>query len=133
MAPKLLGIDYGLHKVGLAFFDGFLIEPIGVLTGKKKSRLVNEVLQLAIRLEVDKIIVGLPQGGAFLKPARAFVRRLKLSTKIEIEETQEILTTREALARMKETGGSWQRRAAKEDAVAAAILLEDYLAGLTNV
>ena len=133
MTQKLLGIDYGLKKVGLAFFDGFLIEPIGVLVGKKEGHLINEVLQLAVRLEVDKIIVGLPQGGSFLKPARAFARRLKLSTKIEIEETQEILTTKEALARMKETGGSWQKRAAKEDAVAAAILLEDYLAGLTNV
>lgn len=133
MAEKLLGIDYGLKKVGLAFFDGFLIEPIGVLTGEKEGHLINEILQLAVRLEVDKIIVGLPQGGVFLEPARDFIKKLKLSTKIKIEKTQEILTTKEALARMKETGGSWQRRAAKEDAVAAAILLEDYLAGLTNV
>jgi len=133
MAQKLLGVDYGLKKVGLAFFDGFLIEPIGVLVGEKDNRLINKVLQLAIRLEVNKIIVGLPQRGPFLKPAREFIKKLKLSTQIEVEETQEILTTKEALARMKETGGSWQKRAAKEDAVAAAILLEDYLAGLTNV
>jgi len=79
---------------------------------------------------VDKIIVGLPQRGSFLKPARDFIKRLRLSTKIEVEGTLEILTTKEALARMKETGGNWQKRAAKEDAVAAAILLEDYLAGL---
>jgi len=130
MARKLLGIDYGLNKVGLAFFDGFLIEPIGVLRGKRESRVANEVLRLAIQLEVDKIIVGLPQRGSFLKPARDFIKRLRLSTKIEVEGTLEILTTKEALARMKETGGNWQKRAAKEDAVAAAILLEDYLAGL---
>jgi len=130
MTQKLLGVDYGLSKVGLAFFDGFLIEPIEVLSGKKEGQVINKVLQLAVRLEVDKIIVGLPRRGPFLKPARDFIKKLNHSTNIKIEEIQEILTTKEALARMKETGGNWQKRAAKEDAIAAAILLEDYLAGL---
>ena len=65
MAQKLLGVDYGLKKVGLAFFDGFLIEPIGVLVGEKDNRLINKVLQLAIRLEVNKIIVGHLKGVLF--------------------------------------------------------------------
>ncbi len=133
MTIKLLAVDFGLTKVGLAYYDGFLVEPIGVLRGKNEGQLLKKLIDLAGQLGVQKIIFGLPESGPFLVAAQAFAAKLKAATDLVVEESREVLTTKEALARMKEAGVKRRQRVAKEDAVAAAILLEDYLAGLKNV
>ena len=133
VTTRLLGIDFGERKVGLAFYDGFLIEPVGVLSVRNEGKLIEQIREVALRLQIKKIVFGLPRRGPFLSQARAFIKKLRKVTDFEVETCREILTTKEALVRMKEAGKSWRKQAQKEDAVAAAILLEDYLAGLKDV
>src|SRR3989338_3471990 len=79
---KILGIDYGRSKIGLAIAEGGLAEPWKVVkTGGLKKILENE--------SFDKIVVGV-SSGAMAEEQREFAKSLGAET---FDET---LTTKEA-------------------------------------
>ena len=55
----ILGIDYGLKKIGLALAEGNLAEPLSVI---KTDLSTKKIVNLCQENKVDKIVVGLPEG-----------------------------------------------------------------------
>ena len=110
---KILGIDYGRSKIGLAIAEGGLAEPWKVVkTGGLKKILENE--------SFDKIVVGV-SSGAMAEEQREFAKSLGAET---FDET---LTTKEAQRLSLEAGLSHKKRKGMEDAFAASLMLQSYL------
>jgi len=117
---KILGVDFGTKIIGLAVAEEGLVEPYGEL---KAQNLEGRIRELCKEEEIDKIVVGVSEGKSAIL-AKKFGQRLAIITGLPVEFADETLTTREALVRMKTVTKKWR---GKLDAVAAALILENYL------
>jgi putative holliday junction resolvase len=115
---KILGIDYGKAKIGLALGDTLtkMALPYKVLSAKN---LLAELKLVAENEEIEKIVVGWPlsmsgQEMSQSKVVADFIGLLEDELKIEVIKQDERLTTQEA------------QRHGKDDAVAAMYILQSY-------
>lgn len=124
---KVLGIDFGLKKIGLAFTEGYLAEPLGVIRIKKeKNNLLRQINFLCQKKAIEKIVIGLPESGLVGK-IKKFGSDLAKITGLPVVYQAETLTTKDALAKMKEAGLKRKAKKKKEDAIAAALILQGWL------
>lgn len=121
---RLLGIDYGLVKVGLALADDGFAQPLRVIANN--SRLLGKIIKICQANQIEKIVVGLPEG-KIAKKVRKFAQKLSQATTLPIDFQDETLTSKEAIIKMIEGGRKRKARQEKEDAIAAALILESYL------
>jgi putative Holliday junction resolvase len=137
---RALGIDYGERRIGLALSDatGLLASPWKQIdndadVGAAAGRLALHIDGLAAEPDgLGAIVLGLPRrlnGEDNEQTAR--VRRLAqlLGDRIAIPITfqDERLTSHEAEARLAPRVRDWRRRKQQLDAMAAALILQDYL------
>lgn len=121
---KVLGIDYGLKKIGMALAEAGLAEPLSVVNNQVS--VINKITKICQNYSIEKIVVGLPEGKIATK-AKEFGKKLSSSTSLPVVFQDETLTSKEAIAKMIEGGRGRKRRKEREDAVAAAIILQSYL------
>lgn len=119
---KILGIDFGRKKIGLAVGIDKAALPFGII--ENKQGIVAEIRNLCCQEKIDRIVVGLPLNlngteGEAAERARRFGKNLEHEIGLGIYFWDERLTTVEA----KEKQGGGKR---KDDA-AAAIMLQSYL------
>lgn len=122
---RILGIDYGRAKVGLAVAETKtgLTEPLLVKSPKK---FLAEAAGLAKEQQIDRIVVGLP-GGPLDSEIKKFGQEVGRATFLPVEFFDETLSTYEAQRRLIASGKKRKLRRDKEDAFAAAVMLESYL------
>ena len=127
---RRLGIDFGLRKIGLAISEGKLAEPLEVIRSKdlKTSKTIQKVTDICEKQTVDKIVVGLPESG-IVNQVKRFGEALRRTTQLPVVYQEETLTSQDAVVKMIEGGRSKKFRRQKEDAIAAAIILQNYLEG----
>ena len=124
---KILGVDFGLKKIGLALDESFLPEPLGVLKVKGSlNKIVQQINFICEKEKIEKIVIGLPESG-LVKKIKKFGEDLRKVTKLPVFYHPETLTTKEALVKMKEVGIRGKARRKKEDAIAATLILQDWL------
>lgn len=132
---RLLALDVGTKRIGVAVSDELrmIAQPHSTLNRGKTA--VPRIVALLSELGVRKVIVGLPLRldggeGEQAADARRFAAKLAEQTPgIDIVLWDERLTTVEAGERM-QSGGRKQKH--DIDAVAAAVILESYLASPHN-
>jgi putative Holliday junction resolvase len=136
---RVMGIDFGARRVGLAVSDptGMLARPLATLKVSGDEDAVRQVRREIDRLrgEADglaAIVVGLPtklDGSPGDETARVqrFVGQLAQATALPVATSDERLTSREAESRLALHERDWRRRKQKLDAAAAAVILQDYL------
>jgi putative Holliday junction resolvase len=136
---RVLGIDVGRRRVGLAISDpsGTLARPLLTLTvtsaGDAVQRVVDEVTRLSGEEDgLGAIVVGVParlDGSPSDETAAVaeFMKALEARVTLPIAGGDERLTSREAESRLAVEERDWRQRKKKLDAVAAAIILQDYL------
>ena len=117
---KILGIDYGRKKIGLAVSEGILAEPWKVIKVNNFEEAVIKVLQVLQVLQVNKVIVGVSEN-KMAEESKKFAKR------IGAETFDETLSTHEAQRVSIEAGVSRKKRHEMEDAYAASIMLQNYL------
>jgi len=134
---RVLGIDLGLRRVGLAISDvsGTLARPLDTLFVDNDA--VEQVAAAIERLMSEDdglgaVVVGMParlDGSASDATHRttAFIAALKRRTSLPIVEEDERLTSLEAEGRLAVRERDWRKRKARLDAAAAAIILQGYL------
>ncbi len=124
---KILGIDYGRAKIGLAIAETQtqLVEPLDVWSS---SKFKVQIQELTKRLGVTKIVVGVP-GGKMEEEIKRFGEQLRWQTGLPVEYFDETLTSKDAQEILLKIKRKRKFRRAKEDAFAAAIMLESYLEG----
>lgn len=123
---RVLALDHGEARCGCAASDpsGTLATPLAVVERPDSRKGLARIAALAGDLGAERVVVGLPltlagEEGEQAAQARAFAASLERRVGVPVDLYDERLTTRMAAA----TGGS-----ADEDSVAAAHLLESYLA-----
>ena len=122
---RLLGIDYGRKKIGLALSQGSLAEPFKVLRYDSLAALTEQIREIVEKEGVEKIVVGISEGKSE-QEAREFGEGLK-SLGVEIVFFDETLSTNTAQELSREAGVKRKKRRALEDAFAASVMLQSFL------
>lgn len=126
---RILGIDYGDKKIGLAFGDSAVhfAVPLDVIANRGIQTI--EVLCEKVKKEdFDLIVVGVPlsTGGHHtaeqLEKTRLFIKTLASVVSVPVLEEDESYTTAESIRLQKEEGAQ-----ASEDALAAMLIVQSYL------
>lgn len=130
----ILGVDLGKARTGVAVCDKseLLASPVEVVNEHSRERLLARVAQLAKERCAEQIVVGLPRNmdgseGESAQNARAFGAELTERTGLPVDFSDERGTTVTAHGFLNETNTRGKRRKATVDAVAATIILQDYL------
>ena len=138
---RILGIDYGEARVGVAITDALNITAQGLETIQRNNsdkivlRRLDEILE---QYEIDTIVVGLPlnMNGTISKRAEItekFVHKLKCKyNKIKIEVIDERLTTVAAHKTMNFLDVNKNKKRNIVDTISAVYILETYLNKLKN-
>jgi putative Holliday junction resolvase len=128
---RVLGVDYGTKRVGLAVSDplGMTAAPHSVVS---PDDVVESVVTLVKELDIGTIVVGLPTGldggeGASARAARRLADELRAVTGVDVALADERFTSRLAEERLLTSGMRRRKRRESVDKVAAAIILQDYL------
>jgi len=132
---RILGIDYGDRRVGLAVSDEGGLIASGLPTFQRKSTdgpLIDHVRRLVEQYEVERIVVGLPlnMDGSIGPRARLtteFANRLRNVLGLDVVTWDERLTSEQADRLMLDADLSRARRKKKRDAIAAHLILQSYL------
>lgn len=126
---RILGIDYGLKKIGLAIADTAtkLPEPLEVIKViGSKEKVIRKISFICENQRIEKIVVGLPESG-LVDEIKQFGGKLAEVTRRVVIFYPETLTSKEAIDKMLKAGKRKKKREKYQDAVAAAIILENYL------
>src|SRR5271166_2648395 len=131
---RILAIDYGARKVGLAVSDGLGLTAQGLPTYRRSNKKADfDYLRRLIRqYGVTEIVVGLPlrmsgEEGIQAEKVQAYAEELRSKFKLPVRLFDERLTSVEANRVLRETEMSIQRRAAVVDQLAAVLILQSYL------
>ena len=136
---RALGVDYGRKRVGLALSDasGMLARPWKTLSVSGLDRQVAEVTREVEALVAESdglsvVVIGLPRrlSGERNEQTAAveqLAARLGARTTVPIVLQDERLTSHEAEELLSRREKDWRKRRSQLDAVAAAVILQDYL------
>lgn len=131
-AGRIMGIDHGSRRVGVALSDslGIAAHPFEVIeTGPGLDR---RLVDLVRSEDVIRVVVGLPVSldgseQAAARRARRFADRIRSLAGVEVVLYDERLTTRIAEGVLVAAGASRAKRRRRVDKVAAAVMLQGYL------
>lgn len=136
---KILAVDFGDARTGLAISDPteFLASPIGVITEYNFEKTVSKVAVAAKENGAELVVVGYPKNmngtiGEKAQKCAKFAELLQKQVDIEVVLWDERATTITAHNFLNETGTYGKKRKQVIDAVAATIILENYLSYRKN-
>ena len=136
---KILAVDFGDARTGLAISDPteFLASPIGVITEYNFEKTVSKVAVAAKENGAELIVVGYPKNmngtiGEKAQKCAKFAELLQKQVDMEVVLWDERATTITAHSFLNETGTYGKKRKQVIDAVAATIILENYLSYRKN-
>jgi len=132
--PRWLGLDYGHKRIGVAVGDtaGAVVSPVAVIPAEPSAGALARIADLAEQYHAAGIVVGWPLNmddseGPQAKACRAAAARLATACGLDVRLWDERLSSFQADTTL---AGKLTRRKrkARQDAVAAAVMLEDFLA-----
>ena len=136
---KYLGVDYGDVRTGLAECDvsGMLAGGIGTIAEGGMRNTAVRVVKEAEARGCKKIIIGLPKNmdgseGFKAEAVRAFAAIIATLTEIPIDFYDERMSTMNAYRFLDESGTYGKKRKEVLDAVAATVILENFMAYRKN-
>ncbi len=131
---KAMGIDFGLKRIGVAFSDEtkFLATPYEVYVRQNPEQDLQHFVDLINKNKVDEVVCGLPmnmQGDEqeIADQTREFMDELQAKVAVRLNFVDERLSSVLAEDVLKQSERDWRKRKQKLDAVAASIILQDYL------
>ncbi len=131
---RVLGIDLGSRRIGVAVSDGLGLtaQPRATLPRHGGMRDMDAIARVVKEADADRIVLGLPldcegkEGPAALR-ARAFADKLRATLKLPVELCDESFSTVEAEDVLIAADLSRARRKQVVDKLAAAIILQRWL------
>jgi putative Holliday junction resolvase len=134
IVARILAVDYGEKRIGLAVSDelGITASPLMTLVRRSDDETVRQIAQLASKLRVTQIVVGLPrrtdaQEGEMERKVKAFAEKLRQAISVPVVLFDERFTTRIAEQVLLEADLSRRKRKQVRDRLAAVILLQSFL------
>lgn len=136
---RILSIDYGEKRVGLALSDllQIIAKPFDTLLNKTDNDLIKKILEISASNMVSKIIVGMPltlkgEHSEQTKKVLQFVNLLKDQTSLPVEQYDERLSSIQAKRTLVMQGIKTGHNKSEVDKTAAALFLQGYLDGQSN-
>ena len=132
---RILGIDYGDVRVGLAVSDptGLIAGGIGIVKIIGMNNAVEQIVNVVNERQIEKIVLGLPLNmdgseGPSAQKIRAFAAKLNEKIpEVPIEFLDERRTSMLAADYMTLTGTFGKKRKESVDTLSAQIILQSYL------
>jgi len=131
---RILGIDYGEKRIGLAVSDEMGIAARGLAVIERRSKKADlEAVAAAVREQAAAaVVVGYPlrldgSAGIQCEKVDRFIAALQEVVPVPVIAWDETLSTKEAEGLMREAGVARRKRRGMVDRVAAAVILQDYL------
>lgn len=134
---RILGIDYGDSRVGIAITDELEITAQGLETIHYKGNdkiLLNRIEEIIKKYEVKKVIVGMPinlkgKNSERVEITNKFINKIKcrFGQAITIETVDERLTTVEAHKTMNLLNIKKEKKKNLVDTISAVYILEKYI------
>ena len=136
---KIMAVDYGDSHTGLACCDRTetLASPLGVIDERNFNVCVEKVAAASVEYEVGLIVVGNPLNmngseGHRSEICKNFAELLRNYVEVPVVMWDERSSTVTAHQMMNEVYKRGKKRKAVIDAVAAAVILENYMAWRAN-
>jgi putative Holliday junction resolvase len=133
---RLLGIDFGERRIGLAISDegARMALPLATIERSDDRTAIRRIVDLARREGVGGLVIGDPVAldgsrGAAADRVDRFTSRLEQASGLPCQRIAETLTSREAEQRLAAAGVPRRRWPERVDQVAAQILLQEALDG----
>ncbi len=131
---KILGIDYGTKRIGLALCltESGMVLPHSTIAALPREHLFKNLCKIIEREGVDAIVLGLPldesgkETDSTLR-VKDFLRGLKAHTTLPIYLVEEAYTTVEAIDKLRKRGMSMKKIKKVVDQVAAMEILNHFL------
>ena len=136
--PRILAVDWGERRIGLALSDplGILATGLPTLEIRGQAEAVARVADTIREVEADSVVVGLPltlagRKGDSALAAERFAQLVQEASGVSVSLYDERLTSALAQRRLHETGARTRGRKGRVDQGAAVALLEGWLAKLS--
>ena len=130
----IMAVDLGKARTGIALCDKteLLASPLTQINEYNREKLLDKISDLAKEKRAELLVVGLPKNmdgseGESARNARNFADELAEKTGLPVEMQDERGTTITAHNYLNATDTRGKKRKSVVDAVAATIILEDYL------
>lgn len=130
----IMSVDLGKARTGIAVCDPtmLLASPVEVITESYTPKLVEKIVSAAQRLRAERIVVGLPLNmdgsqGESARNALDIAEQIRSAGGIETVMYDERCSTVIAHNVLNVTDTRGKKRKAVVDAVAAVVILQDYL------
>ena len=125
---RILGIDYGRKKLGIAIGDKEtkFAEPLSVIRYSSPEEGFTKTEQIVKVEQAGQVVIGVSEGLS-AEEAKNFGEKLKKVIQIPVFYFDETLSTMEAQKLSLEAGIKRKKRKSMEDAYAAALILQNYL------
>jgi putative Holliday junction resolvase len=134
VAGRILGIDFGTKRIGLALTDPTGIVATGAGIFENDVNVLIRIAELVRSNDVQQIVVGMPYApdggkGQKGKEIEAFIARLRGVVSVPVETWDESFTSIAAQETMRRGGMKKKQRREKGrvDEMAARLLLQEYL------
>jgi putative Holliday junction resolvase len=131
---RFLCIDLGDKRTGLAVCDDAetIASPIGVIEGR--GDLYNKIAEAVKQYQPQALVFGLPLNmdgseGDRAAGVRKFAAQLEEKIKLPLFFQDERLSSFSAQGRLSQTGLTHKKKKEKIDAIAAAEILKEFIAG----
>jgi putative Holliday junction resolvase len=130
--PRILAVDWGERRIGLAVSDpqGIIATGLRTLVVRGTADALTRIAAIAVEREAERIVVGLPllmsgARGEAAESAQRFADALAARTGLPVDTYDERLTSALSERRLREVGA--RRARTRVDQGAAVALLESYL------
>ena len=134
---RVLGLDYGSRRIGVAVCDelGMTAQGVGTVVRKNRKADLAAISAFVKRFDVESIVVGYPlrldgSEGIQCEKVNRFIQRLEARLAIPVIRRDETLSTKEAEELLRETGVRREKKRGIVDRLAASIILQGYLDAL---
>ena len=131
---KILAIDYGTKRVGLAISDeaGMFASSIPFIENKGDEATAKLITEKVSKEEIGLLLIGMPRNmdgsyGESAEKVKKFITFLSSNTSVQIKTVDERLSTVEASRKLRESGVKAKNQRDKIDSMSAQILLQTYL------
>jgi putative Holliday junction resolvase len=131
---RYLSLDVGDRRIGVAMSDpsGILASPLIIIERREDQPAIDAIVRIIKENEVGGVIVGLPRSlngslGTQAQKVTEFTDKLRPLLGMPVEFRDERLSTVSARRGMTESMSKKARRETKDDAIAAAIILQNFL------
>ncbi len=134
ISSRVLGIDFGSRRMGLAVSDllGITAQGIETLQRKNKRSDFAQLQRIVREYQVGEIVLGLPlklsgEHGPQSEKVMAFAEELRQKFQLPVHLWDERLTSAQANRVLREAELSIQKRAQAVDRMAAVLILQSFL------